>query len=91
MCEWILFDGKNYPDDNREVLLYIENDCAVYFGFCERQDDKTDGTMQPDTYQWYFDVDGKWYDIEDSQVVCYLKYPMIPAELLEKAKNVMER
>jgi hypothetical protein len=84
MCEWILFEDNNYPDDDREVLLYIENDCAVYFGYCDEQ-------QNPCRRQWYFNVDGDWHDIHDAEIVCYLEYPMIPAELLEKAKNMMDR
>lgn len=91
MCEWKLADGKNYPDGDREVLLYIEDDPAIYFGFCERQDDKTDGIMQDDTYQWYFNVDNDWHTLDESEVVCYLEYPFIPRSVLEQAMEVQER
>jgi hypothetical protein len=90
MCEWILADGKNHPND-REVLLYIENDEEVYFGFCERQDNKTDWITQDDTYQWYFNLERDWHTIDESEVVCYLEYPFIPKDLLEKARNIQGR
>jgi hypothetical protein len=55
----------------------MENDRAVYFGFCERQDDKTDGAIPHETYQWYFHLEGDWHEIEEKKVLCYLEYPDI--------------
>ena len=74
MCEWIPVDGKNRPDSDREVLLFIENDNAVYFGFCEEQNG---------TYQWWFNYDNDWHAIEEeNEVICYLEYPFISKEVI---------
>lgn len=74
MCEWIPANGKNHPESDREVLLFLADDDAVYFGFCEEQDG---------TYQWWFNYDNDWHAIEEENgVVCYLEYPFIGKEFV---------
>lgn len=80
MCNWIPFDGKNFPPSDREVLVYILNDPAVYFAFCEI-------SSEEEECRWHIEIDGEFHIIETEEVLLYLEYPMIPKEIMEKLKE----
>jgi len=74
MCQWTVVDGTNHPPDDREVLIFIENDHAVYFGFCKHYGNK---------YVWLLNFfDDEYEVVEEEKIVCYLEYPHIEPEAL---------